>query len=181
MEQNAAEILAEQVGNDIRQVINASQMWRASSNSMKYTDLKSNMNKIEKDKVLRQTPFDACLQILGGPGKTSFNDRYDSYFIDYSLLPMMVQENYIDAAKGSSLLKGMDEASRLEKLSDVCILYVVHVYMYSICKSMMWYNIDVYLHTHRRLLQSVIWILWVLVRWDRTCIGNYSQHKPPLP
>lgn len=51
MEQNAAEILAEQVGNDIRQVINASQMWRASSTSMKYTDIKNNMNRIEKDKV----------------------------------------------------------------------------------------------------------------------------------
>lgn len=52
MEHNAAEILAEQVGNDIRQVINASQMWRASNTSMKYTDIKNSMNRIEKDKVV---------------------------------------------------------------------------------------------------------------------------------
>ena len=51
MEPNAAEILAEQVGNDIRQVINASQMWKASSSSMKYTELKDGMTRIEKDKV----------------------------------------------------------------------------------------------------------------------------------
>ena len=51
MEPNAAEMLAEQVGNDIRQVINASQMWRATSTSMNYIDIKNNMNKIEKDKA----------------------------------------------------------------------------------------------------------------------------------
>jgi len=118
MEQNAAEILAEQVGNDIRQVINASQMWRAMSTTMKYMDMKENMGRIEKDKVLRQSPFDACLQILGGPGRTSFQDRYDSFFIDYSLVPLLVQENYIDASKGSAALKAMDEADRLERLSQ---------------------------------------------------------------
>ncbi len=26
-------------------------------------------------------------------------DRYNSYFIDYSLLPLLVQQNYIDASK----------------------------------------------------------------------------------
>jgi replication factor C subunit 1 len=117
MEQNAAEVLAEQVGNDIRQVINASQMWRAMSTTMKYMDLKENMGRIEKDKVLRQSPFDACMQILGGPPKTSFNDRYDSFFIDYSLVPLLVQENYIDAGKGSGYIRGLPEGDRMEKLS----------------------------------------------------------------
>lgn len=41
-------------------------MWRATSNSMQFGDVKDNMGKIEKDKVLRESPFDACLQILGG-------------------------------------------------------------------------------------------------------------------
>lgn len=66
MDQNAGEILVEQVGNDIRQALNTMQMWKASSRTMQYTDVKNAMNRIEKDKVLRQTPFDACLQILGG-------------------------------------------------------------------------------------------------------------------
>ena len=30
--------------------------------------------------VLRQSPFDACMQIIGGP-KTSLQERYDSFFI----------------------------------------------------------------------------------------------------
>lgn len=33
--------------------LNAMQMWRASSNTMHYGEMKANMNKIEKDKILR--------------------------------------------------------------------------------------------------------------------------------
>ena len=43
------------------------------------------------------SPFDACQTILGG--RRSLNDRYDSFFLDYSLVPLLVQHNYIDAAK----------------------------------------------------------------------------------
>ncbi len=116
MELNAGEILVEQVGNDIRQVINTSQMWRASSTSMNYTELKNNMTRIEKDKVLRHSPFDACMQLQNT--KAPFLERYDSFFIDYSLVPLLVQENYIDAAKGSKSLRILDEATRMEKLSE---------------------------------------------------------------
>ena len=47
-------------------MINASQMWRATSESMKFSELKGDMGRIEKDKVLRESPFDACLQLLSG-------------------------------------------------------------------------------------------------------------------
>ena len=40
-----------QVGNDIRQVLHAMQMWRAKSKNMRYTELKDGMQRIEKDKV----------------------------------------------------------------------------------------------------------------------------------
>ncbi len=35
---------------------------------------------IQKDKILRQSPFDACGLILGGR-KSDFNERYNSFFI----------------------------------------------------------------------------------------------------
>jgi hypothetical protein len=38
--------------------------------------------------VLRQSPFDACLQILSG-SKSNFDERYNAFFIDYSLLPLV--------------------------------------------------------------------------------------------
>lgn len=85
IDSNAAELLAEQVGNDIRQTINACQMWRASSADMSFDQVKSGLNRIEKDKVLRQSPFDACMQILGG-ARTSFSDRYNGFFIGEMLM-----------------------------------------------------------------------------------------------
>lgn len=117
MEQNAAEMLVEQVGNDIRQALNAMQMWGASSSSMNYTDVKAGMNRIEKDKILRLSPFDACGSILGG-SKTSFDDRYNSFFIDYSLTPLLIQQNYVDSAKNGIFRNpALDDVARMELLA----------------------------------------------------------------
>ena len=105
------------MGNDIRQALNSMQMWRASSASMNYTDVKAGMNRIEKDKVLRLTPFDACGSILGG-NKTSLDERYNSFFIDYSLTPLLVQQNYVDSAKGGIFRNpALDDVARMEQLS----------------------------------------------------------------
>lgn len=48
------------MGNDIRQVINCMQMWRAQSSSARYEDVKARMRGVEKDRILRHSPFDAC-------------------------------------------------------------------------------------------------------------------------
>lgn len=119
MDMNAAELLVEQVGNDIRQAINAMQMWKINGDEVvTYIDMKSGMSRIEKDKVLRQSPFDACNSILGGD-KMSLNDRYNSFFIDYSLVPLLVQQNYIDSAKSGLFKKpSLSEIDRLNLLSD---------------------------------------------------------------
>jgi replication factor C subunit 1 len=115
---NAAEMLVEQVGNDIRQAVNSMQMWRASSDRMQYADMKDSMHRIEKDKVLRQTSFDACMQILGGARSGSLEDRYNSFFIDYSLVPLLIQQNYVDSAKsGVFKAPNLDEGDKMEALS----------------------------------------------------------------
>jgi hypothetical protein len=51
------------------------------------------MRGIQKDKILRQSPFDACGLILGGR-KTDLHERYNSFFIGtlrplFSLLPVL--------------------------------------------------------------------------------------------
>lgn len=117
LEQNAAEMLVEQVGNDIRQSLNSMQMWRAKSSSLSYSDMKSGMARIEKDKILRLTPFDACGTILGG-SKAPLDDRYNAFFIDYSLTPLLIQHNYIDSAK-NGIFKNpqLDDVARMQLLS----------------------------------------------------------------
>ena len=71
--------------------------------------------RIEKDKILRHSPFDACSEILSA--KAPLDERYNAFFIDYSLVPLLVQQNYIENSKqgifrgGSGL--GEDEKMRL--------------------------------------------------------------------
>ena len=43
LELNAAELLAESCGNDIRQVLNCLQMWQRTSTSCKYMDVKDRL------------------------------------------------------------------------------------------------------------------------------------------
>ena len=120
VEPNAAEMMVEQCGNDIRQAIHAMQMWRAQSSTMKYTELKAGISRIEKDKILRQSPFDSCLTILeGGVKGSTFEDRTNSYFTDYSLVPLLIQQNYIENAR-SGVFKNphIDECAKLDKLAQ---------------------------------------------------------------
>lgn len=118
VEGQALELLCESVGGDIRQVLNALQMWRSSSDSMRISDVQQSLNRIEKDKVLRQSAYEACGLLLGGP-KNDISERYNSFFIDYSLVPLLVQENYIDAAKNGIFRSPLlDDSNKLEKLAQ---------------------------------------------------------------
>ncbi len=91
VEANAVELLVEQSGCDIRQALHALQMWAISGQSMTYQDLKDHVHCIEKDKIVRQSPFDACLTILSGGKRGGFEERYNSVVIDYCLIPLLMQ------------------------------------------------------------------------------------------
>jgi replication factor C subunit 1 len=120
IEHSTAEMLVEQSGNDIRQALNALQMWSCSaSSSISYSEMKEGLGRIEKDKVLRQSPFDACQSILGG-GKNglAFEERYNSFFIDYSLVPLLVQQNYVDSAKSGVFRSPLDDVAKMDLLSS---------------------------------------------------------------
>lgn len=43
--------------------------------------------------------FDSCKQILCESRSAPFQDRYNAFFVDYSLMPLLVQQNYLDAVK----------------------------------------------------------------------------------
>ncbi|CAN0024030.1 unnamed protein product [Ascophyllum nodosum] len=106
VDDNAAEMLAEANGNDIRQVLHALQMWSRKSSKMTYMNLKGGLSSIEKDKMQRCGPFEAARLILGG--RAPFSERFEAFFTDYSLLPLLVHQNYL-----SSLMKA-DPKSRAE-------------------------------------------------------------------
>lgn len=58
--------------------------------------------------VQRCGPFDAARLILGGGGRTPFSERFEAFFTDYSLLPLLVHQNYL-----MSLVK-VDPNTRVE-------------------------------------------------------------------
>ena len=42
-------------------------------------------------------PIYFSIDLSVGGNKTPFNDRYEAFFIDYSLTPLLIQQNYIDS------------------------------------------------------------------------------------
>jgi len=127
LEIQAAELLAESCGNDIRQCINALQMWaaqdatsaHASTNSKggksaTYAQMKARLTSISKDALQRCSPYDGARMILSDVRQKSHRERCDAFFIDYRLCPLLIQQNYIAAA---SSCKTHDVLAKLDRLS----------------------------------------------------------------
>eukprot|EP00746_Dinoflagellata_sp_MGD_P073209 gnl/MRDRNA2_/MRDRNA2_29725_c0_seq1.p1 gnl/MRDRNA2_/MRDRNA2_29725_c0~~gnl/MRDRNA2_/MRDRNA2_29725_c0_seq1.p1 ORF type:complete len:918 (-),score=219.65 gnl/MRDRNA2_/MRDRNA2_29725_c0_seq1:27-2780(-) len=105
VEPNAAEMLAESCGSDIRMVINQLQAMANSERcrqeqGVTYATAKEKMDGC-KDVQVMLTPFDACKKVLNSSegSKMSLMDRCDMFFLDYSLVPLLVQENYLKAVE----------------------------------------------------------------------------------
>lgn len=98
-------------------------MMRSGSTYMNSSDIRSSITTIAKDKILRQSPFEACQSILLGSshGNMTEQERYNSFFIDYSLVPLLIQQNYIESVKTGifrSQLSDCDKMDMLAKAAD---------------------------------------------------------------
>ncbi|CAM9771554.1 unnamed protein product, partial [Choristocarpus tenellus] len=96
----------------VMQVLHALQMWSRKSSKMTYTGMKGSLSTIEKDKMLRVGPFEGARMILGSASRSSLRDRYEAFFTDYSLLPLLVHQNYLNS------LVGVDKSIRAERTGD---------------------------------------------------------------
>lgn len=109
VEPNALEALAESCGGDMRMVLNQLQMLARSpmyqAAGVTYTDMKKNLDDLAKDQAVMITPFDACKKLLNASqgARMSFRDRMDMFFVDYGLVGMLVQENYLRAVESRKL------------------------------------------------------------------------------
>ena len=112
VERNAAEAIAESCGNDVRQVLNCLQMWsqKQDDGAVTYKGLKERERSINKDEILRVSLFDAAKTIMEGrrnlsgadikTERDSFFRRSDAFFVDYSLVGLLVQQNYPKVMNG---------------------------------------------------------------------------------
>jgi replication factor C subunit 1 len=72
---------------DIRKIIHTLNLYYKQSSS-----IISNISNIEK--ALSTSPFDACMKMFS-PSNMSLIDKTNLYFHDYSLVPLLIQENYL--------------------------------------------------------------------------------------
>ncbi|CAE7825135.1 Gnf1 [Symbiodinium microadriaticum] len=85
------------------QVLNQLQMLTKSdvhmAEGVKYMDMKEKMRQMNKDQAIMLGPFDACKKLLthSEGARLSFRDRLDLFFVDHSLMGLLVHENYLNA------------------------------------------------------------------------------------
>ncbi|KAJ2211659.1 DNA replication factor C complex subunit Rfc1, partial [Coemansia sp. RSA 487] len=121
---NAIAQLVQSTHNDIRQIINLMSSYALNKASMSYLESKafSALNK----KQVSIGPFDVIGKYLNGMENAgmSFSDKLDLYYSDFSIIPLFVQENYIDNGPGSGgsdldALDSLSSAAELISESDI--------------------------------------------------------------
>ncbi|KAJ2735571.1 DNA replication factor C complex subunit Rfc1 [Coemansia sp. BCRC 34962] len=113
LEPNALSQLVQSTHNDIRQVINLLSSYMLNRSSMSYTDSKEYASFSKKE--VSTSPFDVIGKYLNKAEnqRLTFSDKLDLYYSDFSIVPLFVQENYIDnrPAGCESSLEAFDRVS----------------------------------------------------------------------
>ncbi|XP_074655987.1 replication factor C subunit 1-like isoform X2 [Tubulanus polymorphus] len=79
---------------DVRQVIHNLEMFCSKDKSLDYDQAKKDASAAKKD--FKIGPFDACRQVFSGSSSSMTVDkRSELFFEDYGIMPLFVQENYI--------------------------------------------------------------------------------------
>lgn len=115
---------------DIRQCMHNLSMW--SSNNKMMTSNQKSQTDIEKAmKDIRMNPFEACKLVFSSDpsqkGPKTMADKMDLFFTDYSLMPLLVQENYLNVTPSN--LKG-----NTKKQKDLNHLQLLTEGIESICQ-----------------------------------------------
>ncbi|GMF14653.1 unnamed protein product [Phytophthora lilii] len=127
IEKNAIEEAADRCGNDIRQLLTQMQRWRLTTTKITYADMVNPSSQHNKDESLRLNPFSATQAIF--QRDISFDARNEAYFVDYDLMPLMIQENYIQSIMNNRTssdqnLEAAMHASEFISESDLLNTYV---------------------------------------------------------
>eukprot|EP00466_Bigelowiella_natans_P015023 jgi/Bigna1/66835/fgenesh1_pg.2_\ len=95
VERNALEQVVDATRGDIRQILNLMQMWKKKKDNLNYSDAKFKMGK-NSGKDFDLGPFDVIGKVFTPDFKKGFVIRKsEPYFVDFSLMPLMVEENYL--------------------------------------------------------------------------------------
>lgn len=104
---NAVEELVQSTHGDIRQILNILSTFRLTGTRLDF-DTSKRWGGTSSRKDVELGPFDAVPALLGsGFNRMSLSERLDMYFVDSSLVPLMIHENYLRAqANTARTIKG---------------------------------------------------------------------------
>lgn len=114
--------LAEGCNGDIRQMINLLQTWRTSSTSLSFGQVKQRLES-EGKTVIQRSIFELAKGFFT-PGvdrsQNSLISRTDNFFADSDIMPLFIQENYINTVAASSSLNHLADAAESIAEGDLC-------------------------------------------------------------
>lgn len=125
----ALEELAERVNGDMRMALNQLQYMSLSKSVIKYDDIRQRLLSSSKDEDI--SPFTAVDKLFGfNAGKLRIDERVDLSMSDPDLVPLLIQENYVNykpssAGRDDNGLKRMNLIARAaESIADGDIINV---------------------------------------------------------
>ncbi|KXS17538.1 DNA replication factor C, large subunit, partial [Gonapodya prolifera JEL478] len=125
---NTLEELAKLAQNDIRQVINQLSTYRLSSSKMSFDQGKAIGKSADRSSIVELSPFTLTANLLDYQKyvKSTLSEKIDYYFMNYDLLPLMIQENYVRATPQSAagLAGARKDLKTIQMLSEAadCII-----------------------------------------------------------
>lgn len=120
VEDEALQGMVQSTGNDIRQMLNALQMWSVSDRELTDKDARSRIGEINKDAIQRLSGFDATRFIFCESHSKPVSKLYDAFFVDYDLIPLMVAQNCVAAAQASKQGE-MEKMTNIQKAADAIV------------------------------------------------------------
>ena len=122
--------MIESTGGDFRQILNqlqimATLMAEQKDQPVSSESLRTVVKTFSKDQLLGISPFDAAKSILVETKQKSMTTRYDMFFSDYEMTPLIVEQNYLDSIKSNGMM-----LSTIEQMADaadaICDMELVH-------------------------------------------------------
>ena len=123
VDNNGLELLCESLGHDIRQILNVLEMKKRQGKDLKFYDMKNSISSIKKDDTVMLTNFDAASKLMnrGENKKMELRDKLDLFFIDYDLIPLLIQENYLGACSRDINLETLVNTAESIAFGDVIL------------------------------------------------------------
>ena len=97
------------------------ELWTRQNKSIKFKDLTGGNQKLQgKDEVVMLKNFDAAKELLNSKSHNkSYRELLDLYFIDYDLIPLLIQENYLSTFPSQNFKSSFEELENVSLAADL--------------------------------------------------------------